>query len=218
MDDDASTSTRNVLVREPGRTLLRPVHRGEGDNGPGGAPPRPTTATAARLPRSDEGQGGLRSRAPTATRRDARGGGEIALSRRRQRRRGVPDGRCVAVVGDADFVMVNGLANGTERRRRSGFPSTAIPRRSTSSRANPRAGCTRSPDSRVPRRDERQSSRGGGVARARVDVEDRRRRRCGATGWRTCEIRARACPSRSSRPIRTSSCGPREVDACTRTI
>ena len=29
----------------------------------------------------------------------------------------------------------------------------------------------------VPRRDERQSSRGGGVARARVDVEDRRRRR-----------------------------------------
>ena len=34
-----------------------------------------------------------------------------------------PDGRCVAVVGDADFVMVNGGANGHGAAARSGASS-----------------------------------------------------------------------------------------------
>ena len=91
-DDDASTSTRNVLVcasQDEHCYVLSIEVRG--DNGPGGLPVarkwrrRDREAREATAGRADGGD-----EASTATRRDARGGGEIALPRRRQRRRGVP--------------------------------------------------------------------------------------------------------------------------------
>ena len=111
-DDDASTSTRNVLVcasQDEHCYVLSIEVRG--DNGPGGAPSR-DDGDDASVSGSDGGQGGRgarrRPRLDATLVEEARLNFPVAVNAAAAS----PDGRCVAVVGDADFVMVNGGANG----------------------------------------------------------------------------------------------------------
>jgi hypothetical protein len=111
-DDGVSTSTRNVLVcasqDEHCYVLSIDV---KGDNGPGGEPGDDGDASSVESG-SDGGQGGRGAR--RRPRLDATLVEEVKLNFpvAVNAAAASPDGRCVAVVGDVDFVMVNGGARG----------------------------------------------------------------------------------------------------------